>query len=202
MKKTLGTFAAALAVAVLAGCANQKEPADAALKTAEQALANVKAEAEKLAPEALAAADSALGGAKDKFTKGDYAGVLAEVPAVTAKIAEVAKAVAAKKDELTKAWADLSGSLPAAVEAVKTKLADLAKAKKLSKELDAAKVDAAKAAVEEISKGWTEASDAFGKGDLSGAVSKAGAIKAKVAEVSQALGIAAAPAPAAASAAK
>ena len=76
-----------VAAALLAtGCANQKEPAEKAVAQVESALAAVKEEAAKYAPEALQGVESTLAGIKDKLAKGDYESVLAEAPQVMSAV--------------------------------------------------------------------------------------------------------------------
>jgi hypothetical protein len=71
--------------------------------------------------------------------------------------------------------------------------------KKLPKDMDAARLEAAKASLSEIQKSWGEASDAFKSGNLIDANAKGNAVKAKVSDEMATLGLTAgAPAPAAA----
>lgn len=194
MKLTLKATLAAASCALLIACNTDKTPADAAIKAAEASVTAVKAEAQKFAPEQLKAVETALASAKDQFAKGEYKAALTSATELAGKVKDLGTAAAAKKDELTKAWADLSGSLPKSVEEVKAKVEELAKAKKLPKEIGADKLAAAKDGLAKVEGAWKEATDAFGAGNLQDAIAKGTAVKAQVAEIAGLVGIQAAPA--------
>src|ERR1035437_7642066 len=183
MKFTLKATIAAASCALLIACNTDKAPADAAIKAAEATVGAAKPEAQKFVPDQLKAVETSLAAAKDQFAKGDYKAALTTATELGGKANDLAPAAAAKKDELTKAWTDLSADISKSVEAVKAKLEELDKAKKLPKELSAEKVTAAK-----------EAIDAFSGGNLQDALAKGTAVKEKVAEITGLLGIQAAPA--------
>jgi hypothetical protein len=86
------------------------------------------------------------------------------------------------------------------VEQVKAKVDVVSAMKKLPKDMDAAKLEAAKASLADITKSWGEASDAFKSGNLIDANAKGNSLKAKVSDAMAALGLTAG-APAAAPAA-
>jgi len=70
MKRIFVSIVAMLFISVLfMACADEKGPAELAMKAAEQAVAATKAEAEKLVPDQVAALESALASAKDKLAK-------------------------------------------------------------------------------------------------------------------------------------
>jgi hypothetical protein len=130
---------------------------------------------------------------------------------IPAKSKDVVAAIAAKKAELTKTWNALSASVPGMVEQIKAKVDALSAMKKLPKDMDAAKLEAAKAGLADITKSWGEAADAFKSGNLIDAAAKGNAAKTKVTDEMAALGLtagapaataAAAPAPAAPAKAK
>ena len=87
------------------------------------------------------------------------------------------------------------------VEQIKSKVDALAAMKKLPKDMDAAKLAAAKASLADITTSWGEASDAFKAGNLIDAAAKGNAVKTKAADAMGALGLSAAPPAAAAPAA-
>lgn len=160
-----------------AGCS--KAPAEAALKVADEAIANVKPEGEKYVPEQFNALTAAAADARAKFDAKDYKGSLTAAQELPAKADEVAKAAAAKKDELTAQWNEMQGSLPAMVQALTEKIGGLAAMKKLPKGVDAAMVETAKTSLADVTAGWTAASEAFTAGDVTGAVDKATEVKTK-----------------------
>lgn len=189
MRKALTLATAAAALALFVSCADEKTPADAAIKAAEAAVASVKDEAAKYAPDQFKAVTSALAGAKEAFASGKYKDALAAANAVPAKVKDAVAAVAAKKDELTKAFMGLEGSLPKMAEAIKSRLDILSQSKKLPAGLDAAKLADAKSGYEALTKGWEDAKAAFKGGNLTDAVSKANGLKEKGAEIMKAIGL-------------
>ncbi len=187
---------ALLLIAFAAACS--KGPAEAALKAADAAVQAAEPDASKYVPEQFTALSDSLKAARDKFDAGDYAGALADAKDIPAKAGEIAQAAAAKKEEMTKAWAELQGGLPGLVEAVQGKLAELGKARRLPKGLDKAKVEEMTGALPQLTATWTEAVDAANAGNVPAALEKAGQVKTSVMEMMQTLGI---EAPAAADAA-
>lgn len=195
MKNALKIAAAALCCVALVAC-SQKGPAEAALKAAETSVNEVKADGAKYAAEQTKGLLASYTAAQEAFNKGDYKAAMEVAQGVPAKAKDVVAAVAAKKDELTKTWTSLASTLPAQVEQIKTRVEALAAMKKLPKDMDAAKLDAAKAALADVTKSWGEAAEAFKAGNLIDAAAKGNAVKAKVADAMASLGLtAAAPAP-------
>ena len=188
MKNALKIAAAALCCIALVAC-SQKGPAEAALKAAETSVNEVKADGAKYAAEQTKGLLASYAAAQEAFNKGDYKVAMEVAQGVPAKAKDVVAAVTAKKDELTKSWNALSASVPGLVEQVKAKVDGLSAMKKLPKDMDAAKLDAAKAQLADVTKMWGEASDAFKAGNLIEAVAKGNAAKAKVADAMGALGL-------------
>lgn len=189
-------FVVGLMILALLATGCGKAPAEAALKVADEAIANVKPEAEKYVPEQFNALTAAAADARAKFDAKDYKGALTAAQAIPAQADEVMKAAAAKKEELMKQWADMQGSLPAMVQALTEKIGGLAAMKKLPKGVDAAMVETAKTSLADVTAGWTAASDAFNAGDITGAIAKAGDVKTKAEQLSTMLEAVPAPAPA------
>jgi predicted small lipoprotein YifL len=192
MKNVLKMTALALCCVALVAC-SQKGPAEAALTAATAAVDGVKAEAAKYVPDQAKSLGAALTAAREAFDKGDYKAALEAAQALPGKAKEVTAAIAAKKDELTKAWTGLAGSLPGMVDQIKSKVDALGAMKKLPKDMDKAKLDGAKAGLAEITKTWGEASEAFKSGNLMDAIAKGNAVKSKVGDAMSALGLTAAP---------
>jgi hypothetical protein len=194
-RKPVWLFAALLAVLV-AGCASQKEPAEKMVATVDAALASVREDAQKYLPDQLQAVDTQVSSLKDSLAKGDYKAVLTAAPAVTTAINNLKDAVAAKKAEVEAAiakakeqWASLSSDVPKMVEAIQSRLATLAKTKKLPKNVDKAAVESAKSGLDAVKSGWDQASSAFASGDFAGAAAKGQEIKDKATEVLRSLGV-------------
>jgi len=202
VRRILTSFALVAAIAAFTSACSQKGPAEEALKAATTAVETAKATAEKYVPDQYKALTTALADAKDKFGKGDYAGAIAASKDLPAKSTEAINAAKAKKEEYTKQWAAVEGDVAGAVKSIEEKVAALGGMKKLPKGMDAAKLDAAKAGLAELSKDWADAQAMAKGGDLRAAIDKANAVKAKAAEMASSLGsAAAAPATAAAPAA-
>jgi len=190
MKKVLLLVAVLLAgLMMVAGCARDKEPAEAAIKAAEAAIGAAKAEAAKYVPDQVKGVEDALKAAKDAFEKKEYTQALNAAKDLPAKVKEIAAAAAAKKAELTKAWEEMAAGLPKMVEAIKSRVDMLSKSKKLPANLDKAKFEGAKAGLAEITQAWTDADNAFKGGNLSEAIAKGNAVKAKATEIMGALGM-------------
>jgi hypothetical protein len=191
MMKKLVSRSVVLVVLLLlvVGCASDKKPAEQAIKLAEDALSAVKAEAMKYVPDQVKAVEDAIKAAKDSFAKKDYKAALSAAKDLPAKAKELAAAAAAKKGELTNAWGEMSAGLPKLLDAIKSRVDILSKSKKLPANLDKAKFDGAKAGYEEATKVWTDATSAFGAGNLADAMAKAKAVKDKAVEVMTTLGM-------------
>ena len=198
--RSVKTFAfVTLAAFVAVACG--KGPAQAALTTADAAVAGVQAEGSKYVPEQFKALSDSAAAAKAKFDGSDYKGALEAAQAIPAQAEAVAKAATAKKNELTESWKALESTLPGIVGDIQKKLAELATAKKLPAGLDKAGVEAATASLQGATATWAEAGTAFGAGDLVTAVAKASQVKATTDELMAKLGMTPAAAPAASPAA-
>jgi hypothetical protein len=172
----VGVFILVLA-AVVGGCGGQKAPAEAAIASAETAFAAVQAEAVKYLPDQAKGVADAIAGAKAALGKGDYQAALTAAQALPGTISELSTAMAAKKTELTATWTSLSESMPKVVEVIQSRIGILSKSKALPAGLDAAKFDQAKSGLATLTSAWSEATTAFGAGNLTEAVAKAGSAK-------------------------
>lgn len=194
MKRYVKLFAILAPLALMAACS--KAPAEAALKAAGQAVDAARPVAEKFVPDQMKSLTDALAGAKDKFGKGDYAGALAGAKDIPARATEVVAAAKTKKDELTKAWEGLSKDVNSSVGAITAKVGELGAMKKLPKDMDKAKLDAAKSALDGVNQAWGQASEAARAGNWTDAIKKGGEVKAKAQEIMGTLGLPGEPAPA------
>jgi len=171
--KTLTRLAALLAAAGLVACENpSKVPAEAALKSAETALAAVGDEAARLAPDELKAVTDGLAAAKAKFTSGKYQEALGAASDLGAKVKGLGEAVKARKDELTKAWSAAAAAVPEMMGAVQARIAELSAMKKLPKEIGAEALAKAKEEAAAVGAAWEKAQAAFRSGALAEAVAQ------------------------------
>lgn len=183
MKKPITQLVVLAVVLLLAACSSSKGPAEQAIQAAEVAYDSVKAEALKYVPDQAQAVETALSAAKESFAKGDYLAALNSAKDLAPKAKDLATAVAAKKEELTKNWSEMSAGLPKMVEAIKSRVNILSKSKKLPAGLDKAKFDGVKSGLAEITQTWTDATGAFQSGNLTDAVAKAKTVKDKAIEI-------------------
>jgi hypothetical protein len=196
MKKQSAWLLASLAALVLVGCAGQKEPAEKAIANAESALAAIHDSAQKYAPDQLQAVEEQLAGAKDSFTKGDYKGVLAAAPALTAAISGLKDTAEGKQKDAEAAtaqakdaWGPLSTDVPNMVTAIQSRVDTLSKSHHLPKGVSKDGLASAKSGLAAMKAAWSDASNAAASGDFTTAVSKAQAVKAQAADIMKSLGM-------------
>jgi hypothetical protein len=195
-RKVIAPLLAVLVGLGLGACASDKAPAEQAVKAVEDALAAVKAEAVRYVPDQVKAVEDGLATLKASFEKGDYKAILTTAPDLTAKAKALGAAAAAKKQEmevkaaeLTKTWTDMSAGLPKMVDALRSRVDILSKAKQLPAKVSKATFDEAKAGLATIDQTWTEAQAAFKDGKLEDAVAKANVVKEKAADIMTKLGM-------------
>jgi len=196
MKKYSVFLLAAVAAVLLSGCNTQKGPAEQAVAGAQAALEAVRDDAQKYAPEQLGGVEAKLSDMKGSFEKGDYAGVLAAAPGMTAAINSMKDAAVAKKNEavaaLAKAkddWGPASTAVPKMVDDLAKRVETLSKSKKLPKGVTKEAVAAAKTGLDSLKSTWADASNAASSGDFTTAMAKADAVKSKAAEMMKSLGM-------------
>ena len=189
MKKWLKPMVLVVLVLFAAACGSEKEPAEEAIKAAETAINAAKGEAVKYIPDQVKSLEDGLAAAKEAFAKKDYKAALNAAKDLPGKAKDLAAAAAAKKEELTKVWSEMSGGLPKMVEAIKSRVDILSKSKKLPANLDKAKLDGVKAGLPEVTQMWDDAQKAFSGGNLADAVSKAKTVKDKAVEMMSTLGM-------------
>lgn len=194
MKKHPVFLLAALAAVLLVGCNTQKGPAEQALASAQSALDAVRDDAQKYAPEQLGGVEAKLSDMKGAFQQGNYAGVLAAAPGLTASIASMKDAAAAKKVEAEQAlakakddWGPASTAVPKMVEEIARRVETLSRTKKLPRGVTKDSLAAAKTAVDSMKSSWADAANASSSGDYTTAMAKAEAVKSKAAEIMKSL---------------
>ncbi len=172
----------AVAVCVLAACANQKEPAQKLIGDIDAQVNAASADAAKYAPDQLIEVQKKLGDLKASFDKKDYKAVVDGGPAAMSAAQSLPAVTAAKKDQLTKGfneqWTSLSAMLPGDANAIQSRIDFLSKKenKKLAAGVD---LDSAKASLGDASSLWSKAQAAFAAGNVSEAVTTAKEVKTK-----------------------
>jgi hypothetical protein len=190
----------AFAALMLAGCANQMEPAQKAIADIEAAITAAGPDASQYIPNELQAVTSQLADLKAKFDKKDYKGVLAAAPALLTQAQGLAGAAAsarqaaeaartAELETLNAEWTTLSGTLPAAVAAIESRVTILSKSKKLPANLDAATFESVQAGLADSKALWDQATAAQASGNIEGAVTAARQVKEKTDAALAALGM-------------
>lgn len=177
--------------ALVSGCANNEEPARAALASAEASLAEVRVDAAKYAPEQLAQVESRLARAKDDLAKEEYTDVLGGATQITKETATLKEVVVSKQTQAVAAtheWEALSEEVPKMVQAIENRVDSLS-GSKLPKDLDKESFESAKAALVSMKSLWAEASAAFEAGNAILAADKARMVQAKGEEVFDQLGM-------------
>ncbi len=183
-----GFLSLLMAALLLAGCANQMEPAKKAIADIEVAVEAAGPDAAQYLPDQLQAVTSQISDLKMKFDQKDYKAVIAAAPALltqaqglvaTAGTARQA-AEAAALEALNTEWGALSTDLPAQLAAVTGRVAILSKSKKLPAGLDAATFDAAKSGAGEAATLWEQATAAQAAGNVEQAVTAGRQVKEKL----------------------
>ena len=190
-RKTSWFLCALFGIALIfAGCGNaQKDATEAAINAAQAAINAAQDQAAKYVPDQLQAAQTALQNAKDALAKGDYQAALNAAQDAANKARDLAAAAAAKKQEWTKGWADLSTSMPKSLDEVKKKLDAYSHGAHMPAGLDKDKLSDAKAQYEQLKQTWADASSAATQGNLGDALKKASAIKDVLPKLMEMLGI-------------
>lgn len=191
VRSTSWICCALLAIAlIVAGCGGaQKEATQAAINAAQSALTAAQAEAGKYVPDQLQAAQATLQSAKDALAKGDYQAALSAAQDAANKAKDLAAAAAAKKDEWTKTWTEMSASMPRSLDEVKAKLDAYSHGAHMPAGMDKSKLADAKTQYEQLKQSWADASASATQGNLGAAMSKVSAIKDLLAHLKETLGI-------------
>jgi hypothetical protein len=192
-----GFLSMAFAALLLAGCANQMEPARKAIADIEAAISAAGPDASQYVPDKLAAVSQQLADLKAKFDQKDYKGVIAAAPALLSEAQGLAGAAASAKEAamaaaleaLNAEWTTLSGTLPAAVAAIESRVGILSKSKKLPANLDQATFDSVKTGLADAKSLWDQATAAQASGNMEAAVAAARQVKEKADAALAALGM-------------
>ena len=196
MKKQFAWLLAAMMAMLVIGCADQKGPAQQAIAGAETAVSAVRDMAQKYVPDQLQAVDAQIASAKDAFAKGDYKGVLAAAPGITAAINSMKDAADAKSadaeaamSKAKDAWTQMSGDAPKMVEAIQSRVDMLSKSKHLPANVSKDALASAKSGLDTVKSMWADASSAAASGDYTGAMAKAQAVKDQATAIMKSLGM-------------
>jgi hypothetical protein len=181
MKKLIPALFCAMFLAV--SCSLNKAPAELAIKTADEALKQVRPEAAQFFPEQLGVIEITLAEAKQSFEKGKYRAALRSAKELPAQIKDLADAIEVKKAELPQNWTELSAELPKLIAKANISVAK-------SQWGDQAALEEAKSEVALLNTAWTEAQKEFKTGNLFMAVTKAKDIKVRAENIMENFGAA------------
>lgn len=192
------------ALALVAACSNQREPAQKMMQDIEASVASASEDAAKYVPGELTGVQMKLDDLKTAYDAQDYKAVLSRGPAILAEAKALAGDAAAKKAAITKdlsdQWTSLADTLPRLFTAVQERI-DLLGQKKNRKLAAGIDLNAAKSGLSDANSLWSKAQGAFGNNNMTEAVSIAKDVKAKLESLASSLKLdlpAAAPPPAAA----
>lgn len=195
MKRSNWLAAGAAAMLMLA-CSSQKEPAEQAIAKIDTSLDAVHEIAAKYSPDTLKSVEAQVSTLKQSFAKGDYSGVLAGAPAVTAAVKALGDDAQTKSSEADAAlakvkqqWRTLTYEVPKLVADLHTQMDTLSKGRGLPKGLTKASFASAKDGVASLDAMWSDANNTVSTGDYAGAVTKGQAVKDKATELMHTLGI-------------
>jgi hypothetical protein len=194
-----GFLSLVMAAALLAGCANQMEPAKKAIADVEAAVAAAGPDAAQYIPDQLQAVTTQIADLKMKFDQKDYKGVLAAAPALLTQAQGLTAAAASAKQAAEAAaleafnseWGTLAADIPAQLAAVTSRVGILSKSKKLPAGLDAASFEAARSGTDEAKSLWDQATAAQAAGNMEQAVMTARQVKEKLDAAMAGLGMSA-----------
>jgi len=180
-----GFVSMALAALILAGCANQMEPAKQAIAGIEAAISAAGPDAAQFVPDQLQAITNQLSDLKMKFDQKDYKGVIAAAPALLSQAQGLAGAAASARQAaqaaalaaMTEEWTTLAGTLPAEVAAIQSHVNILSKSKKLPASIDPAAFASVQSGLAGVTTLWDQAVAAQASGNVEQAVAAARQVK-------------------------
>ena len=186
MKVTNVLMALTASAMLMTGCMSQKDPAANAVTQAEAAVAELRVDGAKFAPDELKTTEATLAKMKANLAKQDYKDVVADVPQFNKEVATLKETLVGRQTQViaaTREWESLNAEVPKAVEEIQVRVDSLASSPKLPKEVDKHEFEAAKASLETMKTDWAAATAAFSEGNATEAADKARSVQGKVDEV-------------------
>jgi capsule polysaccharide export protein KpsE/RkpR len=180
------------AMGLVTACASQQAAAERAVAAAESALTAIQDEAKRWMPGDLASVEAALVGVKEKLTARDFTGAAADAQALAARIATLAQAVETKQQAIAAgeaAWQAYEKDLPAKVERLRARIAELQGSLKLPANLPQEAFAAAADRVEDMAAEWAETTSAWAAGNADDALARAKRIEDGGVEAARLLGL-------------
>lgn len=189
-------IAAGFATLLVSACSSQKDPAAKALERIDNTMAMIHDSAQKYAPDTLPGVQAQVTAIHQTFAKGDYAGVLAQAPAVNTAVSNLRSdagtkqaAAEAEQAKVKQEWRKLSLEVPKLVAGLHTQVDSLSSGHALPRGVTKASFATVKDSVTSLDTLWTDASNTQSTGDYAGAVTKGQAVKDKATELMHTLGM-------------
>ena len=177
------------ATALFAGCEYGKSDAQRIIGEANTSVEKVRPEAQLNAPEQLKPVDTTLADMKQKFGRGEYKEVKAELPQLNSQYAALVDAMNARQvqnEAIIEEWGSLNQEVPKAVEAVQARV-DSLKPNALPKGVTRDELESAKKDLATAKATWDEATKAADAGNPAEARDKAKIVQAKMEELKNSL---------------
>ena len=185
----------ASALLITGGCAKNQMAAKKSVDKIEESLKDVRADAERYAPEGLKSIDSQVARFKADIDAKNYDDVVAGTPSLEKAVDSLKDAVALGKKHAAQAlevakteWTALSEEVPKMVQAIENRVDSLS-GSRLPKDVNKESFEAAKVGLQSMKALWAEASAAFDAGNAVLAADKARMVQAKGEEVIGQLGM-------------
>ena len=185
-RHTRRPLAPLVAALVLLAAACGRGPAEEALKAAEASLDAARPAVEKYIPAEMKALTDAASAARAQLKRGNYKAALAAAASLEAKAKVASEAARKKKDELQASFAALEKTLPGEVQALRKRLAALARGDASSADMDQETVETARANLDRLAKSWDEARQKLGRDEVVQAVEQAEKVKTQLEEMARA----------------
>lgn len=184
---------AALAVGLLglAGCANQKEPAEQALAGIEKTLEGSGAQLQKYLPERYEEINASIAALRENFAQEKYGDVVSEAPAVAdalrRAVADSQIRRAQIRVELETVWNDLVKTMPAMLAEVDKKISS--SRGKPPKDMDRDTYEALVATYDAARSSWSKAAESIDASNFESTVATAREARTAIAGVMDKLGM-------------
>jgi hypothetical protein len=164
--------AAAAAVVLVTGCAQQRGPANEALDKIEASLKEIKDDAAKYAPDGLKGVEAQFDRLKASYEAKEYDNVLAGTPALSKAVDSLKAAISSGKQHAQAAytaakteWDSLNDEVPKTIESIQARVDELQAKKRLPFGINKDEFEGAKGAFESLKAEWAAATAEAKKGD-------------------------------------
>lgn len=172
----------------LAACANQREPASAAIRNIQMTLNSAVTDAEQHAPAELAAVQSKVAELQASFDKKDYDAVVSAAPAVLKQTQELHGVIFKNKTTAKMAalaeWPQIAVAIVQWLPATQAQLQKLQKQAKPPEGVDLA---AAQSALEGIDEAWSKAQKDNNSGRVESGLAQGKEVKSRIENAAAAL---------------